>query len=189
MPSRAFTQHFLVLMDDVEELLKAHHDLKSGKPGRQWGIGALNRSAVVMALSCWEQYVESLAIEVVDLQQPAVTSGTGWPALKTTVTSAAKRMNTPNPYNVRTLLCDACGIPDVTAAWGWRYCRNVADNRRALEDLVGLRGQIAHGVNPRPIVHNGQARDVVTLLRHLAAATDAAISLHLTTGLHLPKPW
>jgi hypothetical protein len=189
MPSNAFTQHFVVLMKDAEELLQAHHDLKSGKPGRQWGIGALNRSAVVMALSCWEQYVESLANEVVDLQQPTIVAGTGWPVLKTTVASAAKRMNTPNAYNVKTLLCDACGIPDVTAAWAWRYHTNAADNRKALEDLVGLRGQIAHGVNPRPIVHNGQAREVVTLLANLASATDSAISNHVASALHLAKPW
>lgn len=189
MPSNAYNLHFVVLMQDVEELLKAHEDLKSGSAGRQWGIGALNRSAVVMALSCWEQYVESLANELVQLQRPAVPAGTGWPTLQTAVASSAGALNTPSSDKVQALILKACGLADVTAHWTWRYHTVATDNQDKLRELIELRGDIAHGVNPRPIVHNTFAKEMVRFLTHLAQATDVAVANHVVTALGLPRPW
>ena len=52
------------------ELLKHISGYVQKSRGRQWKLGALNRAAVVLCLSAWEAYVESLALEVVDLMLP-----------------------------------------------------------------------------------------------------------------------
>ena len=191
MPSNAYNDHFQVMMQDAEELLNAHRDLRTGQPGRQWGIGALNRSSLVMALSAWEHYVESLANEVVEIQMPTPPPllPSLWHSLKTTVAAAASRMNSPTPYNVRTLLCDACGLADVTAAWSWSYSPDAKANTLALDELVKLRGQIAHGVNPRPTVHNTKAGIHVKFVRKLARATDDAVRDHLRSTMALNISW
>ncbi len=51
MPSKAYRDHLVVLLSDAEELTKAHKKLRTGKPGRQWGLGSLNRAVVVSAVS------------------------------------------------------------------------------------------------------------------------------------------
>jgi hypothetical protein len=52
MASNAFTQHLEILLHDAEELEAAHRQLRTGLPGRQWGLGALNRAVVVIPLNC-----------------------------------------------------------------------------------------------------------------------------------------
>jgi hypothetical protein len=50
MPSTAFTQHLLVLLEDADELNDAHVQQRTGRPGRQWGLGAINRAVVVLCV-------------------------------------------------------------------------------------------------------------------------------------------
>jgi hypothetical protein len=42
------------LLRDAEELDDAHTELKTGSPGRQYGLASLNRAVVVMSVSAWE---------------------------------------------------------------------------------------------------------------------------------------
>jgi hypothetical protein len=41
------------------------------------------------------------------------------------------------------------------------------------------RHRIAHGVNPRPTIHNGPAASLPDLARSLGECTDSAIMVHL----------
>jgi hypothetical protein len=54
MSSRAYQEHLVVLLSDPEELIEAHTRLRTGNPGRQWGLGAMNRAVAVSAASAWE---------------------------------------------------------------------------------------------------------------------------------------
>jgi len=48
---------------------------------------------------------------------------------------------------------------------------------------------IAHGVNPRPIVHNHYARALPVFFRRLAQCTDEAVRHRLVTAHGVPVLW
>jgi hypothetical protein len=116
MPSRAFTGHLVPLLRDAAELDAAHDALRTGTPGRQYGLAALNRATVVMCVSAWEAYVEELVREALAAMRPAGIPDTLWNLLQAPTTRVLHRLNTPNTDQVRQLLSDAIGVPDVSAA-------------------------------------------------------------------------
>jgi hypothetical protein len=63
LPSNAFTVHLRQMLEDAVELDDAHTQLRTGAPGRQYGIASLNRAAVVLSVSAWESYIEELMRE------------------------------------------------------------------------------------------------------------------------------
>jgi hypothetical protein len=54
MPSRANLNLLEVLLADAAERAAAHARLRTGQPGRQWGLDAINRAVVVRCVSAWE---------------------------------------------------------------------------------------------------------------------------------------
>src|SRR5262245_28615509 len=70
MPSNAYTGHLLPLLRDAEELDEAHEELRTGAPGRQYGLASLNRATVVMCVSAWEAYIEELVRESLTALRP-----------------------------------------------------------------------------------------------------------------------
>ena len=188
MPSNAYQQTLTTLLDDVIDLLDAHRQLRTGNVGRQWGLGGLNRAVVVMAVSAWEAYVEDVVLEAVDALRPAGAALGMWPAINATARSQVGRFNNPNSQKVRTLFQDTIGIADVTAGWQWQNC-TPAVARTNLDAVMTQRHHVAHGVNPRPVIHNGVAKRIPVLIRNLGRFTDATVYDHLTTTLGLPAPW
>ena len=58
-----------------------------------------------------------------------------------------------------------------------------------LDDALTYRHQVAHGVNPRPVIHNHYSSQLPTFIRRLARATDGAVRQHLVTaGVAVPWP-
>lgn len=51
------------------------------------------------------------------------------------------------------------------------------------------RQKIAHGVNPRPLVHNSYSGGLPDLFTRLAECIDAAVRLHLVNALGVLNPW
>jgi hypothetical protein len=189
MASNAFTQHLLVLLQDADELLDVHSQLRTGGPGRQWGLGGLNRAVVVTCVSAWEAYVEEVLVEAVTAIRPPAGGPLGnWAALNASARSAIGRFNNPNVENVRLLISDALGLPDITASWSWQNC-TVDHARELLADALRLRHQIAHGVNPRPVIHNPYATRLPTFFRRLAIRTDGGIRDFLVNTLGIANPW
>jgi len=188
MASKAYAEYLEPLLGDAEELDKAHRRLRTGAVGRQWGIGALNRSAVVMCLSAWEAYVEELAKETIALIRPAGHGISTWQSLNMNVRAQIGRFNTPNAQNVRLLFSDCIGLPNVTAQWQWH--RNPPDRAQArLEEAIGFRHQIAHGINPRPTIHNKYSSELPGFFRRLGRSTDAAVRGYLVDTLGVANPW
>ena len=193
--SAAKTQTLEPLLQDAAEINKAHSNLRTGLRGRQWGLGGLNRSAIVLAVSAWEAYVEDLAIECVELirpvQQPAVGQPwplRAWPAINAATRTLIGRFNTPNSRNVISLLATAIGLTDVTIGWHYRACsrtRAVA----LLDALLDVRHEIAHGVNPRPAVHNGYARWAPMFVQRIAECTEVTVRDYLVNVLGIAAPW
>jgi hypothetical protein len=188
MASTAFTTFLRPLLDDALEIDRAHQSLRTGNAGRQWGLGSLNRAAIVMTLSAWEAYVEELAVEAVDSFMPTAPSQTIWQSIKADTLSRTKRFNTPNAQNVRELFRTCIGLGDVTAGWGWQNTPSTKAVNR-LTTAITLRHQIAHGVNPRPTVHNQYAARLPRFFQLLGVATDNTVRAHLVNALHVPNPW
>lgn len=188
MPSNAFAVHLQQLLHDADELDDAHTQLSTGNPGRQYGVASLNRAAVVMSVSAWESYVEELMRESVAALQPAPPQLGVWPALNAYVTGLLGNFNTPNPANVELLIRRSLGLANVPLTWTWQNCSPAQASQRLIQ-VINFRHQIAHGVNPRPIVHNNYSSDLPDFFRRLARCTDSAVRNHLVTTHGLPNPW
>lgn len=188
MPSRAFTDYLDALLKDAEEIQNAHTELRTGNPGRQWGLGGLNRASVVMCVSAWEAYVEELIKESLEKMKPAGAPLGNWPALNASARSEIGRFNNPNPDKVRMLFADGIGLQNISDNWHWHGCskKEAIDN---LQKALNFRHKIAHGVNPRPTVHNYYSRWLPGFFRRLGKETDEAVKNYLVNVLSLPAPW
>lgn len=188
MPSNAFSVHLEQLLLDAEELQTAHSTLRTGNPGRQYGLGSLNRAIVVMSVSAWESYVEELMREsVLALRPSGLLLGT-WPSLNAYVSGQLGNFNTPSAVNVERLIRNCIGLANVSMTWGWRNCTSTQAIQR-LTDGMNYRHKIAHGVNPRPVVHNQYASELPIFIRRLARSTDATVRGHLVNTHGLSSPW
>jgi hypothetical protein len=188
LPSNAFVVHLEQLLLDAEELDDAHTQLRTGNPGRQYGLAALNRALVVMSVSAWESYVEELIRESLQALRPPGPALGAWPALNAYVMGLLGNFNTPNPVNVERLIRNCLGLADVHLLWVWQNCTSAQAVQR-LTDALTYRHQIAHGVNPRPVVHNHYSSRLPAFIRRLARCTDGAVRNHLMNVHGIPAPW
>lgn len=188
MPSDAFSVHLERLLLDAEELDDAHTELRTGSPGRQYGLASLNRAVVVMSISAWESYVEELMRESVNALRPPAPPLGVWPPLNARVMGLLANFHTPNSANVERLIRNCLGLADVHLSWTWRNCTSAQAVQR-LTDAMTYRHQIAHGVNPRPIIHNNYSSQLPDFFRRLARCTDNAVRNHLINVHGLAVLW
>lgn len=188
MPSDAFTVHLDQLLIDARELDTIHAQLRTGLPGRQFGLASLNRAAVVISVSAWESYIEELMRESLAALRPAMPPLHPWPALNAFILGELGRFHTPNAQNVANLIHRCLGLANVRTAWGWRNC-TAMQAETLLNEALNLRHEIAHGVNPRPIIHNPYSSWLPGFVRRLARCTDQAVRLHLVTVNGVINPW
>jgi hypothetical protein len=186
--SKALSDHIEAVLGDAEELLRAHEQLRTGAVGRQWGLGGLNRSAVLMSIAAWECYVEQVVGEAIELVRPAIGPTATWQAFEAHATRLLGRFNTPNTANVRVLFRDSLTLQDVSAGWRWRGC-SIQQSTSNLERLLALRHQTAHGVTPRPTVHNHLSEWAVLFVRRLAQKTDEVVGQHLRVAFGVNPGW
>lgn len=187
MSSNAYSQHLEALLRDAVELGVAHRKLRTGNRGRQRGLGAINRSAVVACVSAWEAYVEEVVKEALDSLRPPACPVATWNVVKAPAFSLIKRFNTPDAGNTKELISRCLGIPDITLSWRWQNC-SAKSACGYLNKALETRHKIAHGVSPRPTVHNSYAGWLPSFIKNLASCTDTAIADHLA-GLGAPSPW
>ncbi len=91
MPSKA-REAFDQNAKDVERLLELHSQKGGSKPGRRYGLGVLNKSAIVLITSFWEAYCEDIAAEALAHIVAHAKSGKTLPTeLKKTVASEIKK--------------------------------------------------------------------------------------------------
>jgi hypothetical protein len=187
LPSNAFSVHLEQLLLDADQLADIHHRLRTGKPGRQVGLASLNRAIVVMSVSAWESYVEELLREVVLVLRPPTPPFGVWPALHAHVTGLLNTFNTPNAVNVERLIHNCLGLADVHLSWTWQNCTSTQAAQR-LTIAMTYRHEIAHGVNPRPLVQHDYSSRLLDFIRRLARCTDDAVRNHLF-NIHGFAPW
>ena len=111
--SNAFTGHLLPLLRDTERLETVRDQLPVQRTGRLLSVTALNRARVGTCVSAWEAYIEELVRESLNVLRPAAPPLGLWPALHATIRGQLGRFNTPNTENIRLLISDALGLPDI----------------------------------------------------------------------------
>ena len=189
MASRAYNLYMIPLLEDAEELDAAHSELRTGTPGRQWRLGALNRASVVMCLSAWEAFCEELVLDALKAIQPPGPPHVGlWQSINADARSKIGRFNTPNPDNVARLIADTIGLQAVDDSWSWQNS-TPQQARDRLNAAIKYRHEIAHGVNPRPTIHNTYSSRLPGFFRSLGRCTDAAVRGYLAGPLAVPNPW
>lgn len=188
MASNAFTGHLLPLLRDADHLYEAAGQLSVGIPGRPLRVAALNRAVVVTCASAWEAYIEELIRESLNVLRPAAPPLGLWPALNASVRGQLGRFNTPNTENIRMLVSDAVGLQDIHTFWAWQNCTSAQAVQR-LAEAMNLRQQIAHGVNPRPLVATFYSSQLPVFFRRLGRCTDRAVRDHLEQVLGIVNPW
>lgn len=190
MPSKAFVQHFSVLLEDADELLDAQQRLLAGTGRRsRWRKGSLNRAVVVTCVSAWEGYLEQVVIEAVDAIRPAAGSPLGlWPVVSGLARNLVGRFHAPDVGNVKKLINDSLGLADITFFWSWRGCPAVRTCKQ-LSDALKVRHRIAHGIRPKPLIPSREAIRMLGFFRRLGQRTDSAIHDHLVNALGIAHPW
>jgi len=188
LSSNAFSVHLQQLLRDAEELDDAHARLRTGQPGRQYGLASLNRATVVMSISAWESYIEELLRACLQALRPPAPPLGPWPALNASVLGLLGRFHTPNADNVADLIRNCLGLQDIRTSWTWQNCPAPQAEQR-LNQALRYRHQISHGVNPRPIILNPYSSQLPNFIRRLARCTDDAVRHYLVNTHVIANPW
>jgi len=186
--SRAFAIHLRQLLKDADALRAAHSQLSTTTAGRPPAGAAINRAIVVACVSAWESYLEELIRECVEVLRPPEPPMGAWPSLKAYVFGLLTRFHSPNSANVKNLIDQVLSLPNIHHFWTWPRCSSAQAVVR-LEAVMKFRHEIAHGINPRPTVHNSYASLLPGLILKLADCTDKAVRHHLIHTYHLSDPW
>jgi hypothetical protein len=188
LASNACNEYLIKLLSDAGHLLIAAPQLPAGISGRSFRLAALNRAVVVSCVSAWEAYLEELIREAINLLRPRTPPFGVWPAFNAAVRGQLGRFNNPNTENVRQLFSDTLGLQDVQTFWAWQNCTSTQAVQR-LAEAMAQRHQIAHGVNPRPVVASYYANELPAFFRKLGRCTDRAVRDHLVNVLGIGSPW
>lgn len=208
---------FLENIADVDRLLTIHMELGGAGPGRKRNVEVLNKSAIVLLVACWEAFVEDLASLALDfmidnakdhtvfpksvLDRVAsknsgpnswALAGDGWKkALRDNYTEILAKtagvLNTPRAHQVDDLFCKSTGLQSVSACWYWKG-RPKGKAVIALDELVLLRGSIAHRVTHSESVYKKDVVAASHLVNHLAAKTSNAVRAHVHASVG-KYPW
>lgn len=169
---------------DVAELVAAHSLVTGGTVGRpaQRQGAAIVRAGVVLLAAAMEAFVEDLYEEAVGLLWPAAPAADR----KALLTDTSRRLNTADVRKTE-LLYFNLGLPWVLGTMRWQKFSNTAF-RKALNELVEKRNQIAHG-SKAGSVQLRQLRAWKSLVENYAPRLEARVSAHVTSVTGSAPPW
>ncbi len=177
----------------------------------------LYKSSIVLLVACWEAFVEDLVSEALGhliassadyrtvpknvLERITSThtgmkmwelAGEGWRSvlkdnLKSVLAKTVGVMNTPRTAQVDELFYKTIGLEKLSSNWTWDGF-TVEKATTALDDLITLRGGIAHRVQSAKKVELADVREARKLVYCLAVRTHNTATVHLKTQLG-SAPW
>lgn len=198
-------------------LLKIHEKAAGSGPGRKVGVEVLNKSAIILVVASWEAYVEDTAssalsfmieaggrhnvfpnnvLERVANKNQGLNSwklaGDGWrQALRDNfsevLSTTTGKLNTPKPAQVDDLFLKTIGLSQMSKNWYWKG-RSNTKCIAALEQLIELRGSIAHRVQHANKVWKKDVREAAELIGRLGEKTNNATHAHVVS-LVGAAPW
>lgn len=133
---------------------------------------ALKRSALIMALTIWETYVEDRFRELVDSTLMGVKGSPVYQYTDGKVNNDLRYFHTPNSRNIKKLFLPLLGH-DITTEWSWENF----DSKRACEKLneyIKLRGDVVHrAVTDKQSGHPVKKDELQKCIRFLNSLTNA----------------
>ncbi len=169
--SRAY-KAFNIAMEDVEEIIEIYDLVNRDHPDKQ--PEALKRSALIMALTVWETYVEDRFRELVDSTLIGVKGSPVYQYIDGKVNNDLWYFHTPNSRNIKKLFLPLLGR-DITVKWSWENF----DTKRAcdkLDEYIKLRGDVVHrAVTDKQnghLVKKDELQKCVRFLNRLAKSMD-----------------
>jgi hypothetical protein len=215
--SAAHVTQLLENLQEVDLLLDIHRAIAGAKPGRKRDVEVLNKSAVVLVVACWEAYVEDLASNALNFMideakvhtvfpksvlervgskysgpNAWVLVGDGWKkALRDNFSEVLAKttgtLNTPRAPQVDDLFAKTLGLAAMSKAWTWSG-RTQPAAVKALDELITLRGSIAHRVQHSKSVHKSTVVAAVELISRLAAKSTNQVRNHVHAAVG-KYPW
>lgn len=131
--------------------------------------------------------------EAADARRVWELAGEGWrTALERHKADVLKRhvgkLNTPRAAQVDALFGDLVGLGLVSTSWVWGGVSN-AKVKLSLDDLVTLRGEIAHRAKTSRPVLKKEVRVATELVERLAVHSSNHVRQFLMTKIAGPEPW
>jgi hypothetical protein len=202
---------------EVLRLLEIHEQLTGTGPGRRHEVQVLHKSAIVLLTAAWEAFVEDLAEGALRFMinnardhtvfpQPVLErvasshngikawnlAGQGWKQalrdhLKHVLARTTGTLNTPKTAQVDELFEKTIGMVGLSATWRWKGS-TPAKAASKLDDMVTLRGSIAHRVLAARDVGKAEVRQAAWFVLRIGSASSNAIRQHVRsrTGKY---PW
>ena len=165
-------------IEDASTLLRLFDEVHKTSPER---AEVLKRAGLVMALTAWETYIEDRLNEAVQARLRAVAGSTIGNFVGNKLADELKRLHNPTPEKTKQLFVDFLEV-DVTARWKWDNY-SVADARKALNQLISIRGEAVHrskrakaGAPAPDLVKRDDLEKAIRFLRGLVAATERALT-------------
>lgn len=166
----------------------------------------LLHAALAAHVAAWDAYIKAIAKEKYSfVARPAdVGYSTLRQIAEDRMTTAARKLNTPNAENARNFLMEYSSFDPwpswVNARFGAINLPSVLGVRERLNEIFQVRHSFAHGLTMPVYIWNqdngGVARLDVRTLRaisgffdSLVSKTDVGYALHIATTFAVPRPW
>ena len=97
------------------------------------------------------------------------------------------KLNTPRPEQIDRMFESLIGMKRLSGSWAWASSPAQRTTKK-LDDLVTLRGTIAHRVSTAKSVHKSTVKQHREFVERLAVITHNAVNKYLDTRLEF-RPW
>jgi len=206
--SNKHTKALTTNLGDITRLKDIHARITPKGPGRKHDVEVLHKSAIVLLVACWEAFIEDMAEPTLNwmivnakghkvfpesvLERISSThqgskawllAGDGWKQvlrdnLKEVLARTTATLNTPKSEQVDALFEKTIGLKTLSAASHWKG-RPAEQSRKSLNDLVTLRGSIAHRVSGARHVRVKDVSEAEDLICRLAVKSHNAVCIHV----------
>lgn len=208
---------FVENISEVDRLWKIHGQITTQGPGRKYDVQILHKSAIVLLVACWEAFVEDLARESLTAMISSAANhnvfpdhvlervasmhsgpkawklaGDGWKeVLEGNLTGVLAKttgsLNTPRTAQTNELFEKTIGLKNMSSAWYWSG-RSANQVEKALDELVTLRGSIAHRVTTSSSVTLNHVKGSRALINRIAVKSHNRTCRYLLEKLG-KSPW
>jgi hypothetical protein len=208
---------FLANLEEVGRLKQIHTKLTKKGPGRKHDVEVLHKSSIVLLCACWEAFIEDLSgsslawmilhakdhscfpkpvLERVASKYSGMKAwdlaGDGWKQalkdnFKEMLAKTTGTLNTPRKEQVDELFLKTIGLSALSSSWHWKG-RSASQVSQALNDLITLRGSIAHRVAASQAVRLKDVEDNRDLVCRLAVKSHNSVCAFLKSQ-YGTSPW
>ncbi|GAB6069660.1 hypothetical protein JCM30760_07570 [Thiomicrorhabdus hydrogeniphila] len=164
-------------ISDAKELIECYDYLNKDENFK--GSDALKRSALIMALTAWETYVEDVVIELFELKFGVLRGSQIGSFMEKQLEIKLKTFHNPNSAKTKQIFEEFFGF-DVTKYWEWDNF-NPPSAREQLNKWISKRGDAVHRAqidNTQPhIVKREDLDKCVRFFVNIVRTTDKALNL------------